>query len=449
MLRILLKKTWIPVMIMRIKTMNKILLPTLDVIKRNLFTPSDALVTQWVEQPETLSMETRQDLESSELAQQEKQSYLESKKWSSDNKETIIVEPVPNALSQLPDHIRKLIQRQCDAAKHTFSDLPHSGLIVLINEAIGPEGSLQLDMANPMVVLLNKPTTHKLVWEGWVVASETDYASYWDMLFDAEEDAPLDPLVGMVQVWNSVKVYLPSIEKTIGELIASRLELVRTLANEYHYGDKSIEDTQASELGVINLRKINHRYLLTGTPLSGEDDPRWQYQELYYEAANVIRIPAGMAEDVVGIPTIHTSSIDQPLPEKKSTLTTATIDTRIQYLPNTLRFVSKVQNAMGENDDQCDIIWQNTYRIIRTSEEIEGMSLYHFVIRLEKTANIPITFEYRENGEVHHKHTFTHDKPETNFPCDPQTNYELRVMDHASNASVLTVTDFEEKSNNQ
>jgi len=246
-----------------------------------------------------------------------------------------------------------------------------------------------------MVVLLNKPTAHKLIWSGWAIASETDYASCWDMVLDTEEDAPRDPLVGMEQVWNSVHIYLPSIEKKIGELSTPRLDLVRTLADEYLTGDTDIEDTLPSEAGVINLRKINNRYLLTGTPLSGEDDPRWYYQELYYEAANIVRIPAAMAEGRGIIPPIN-----QPLPSPSSPIT-STIDTRIKRLPNKIRFVPKVHYAMGDdgkqyNMDHYHMIWQDTYRLARSSEGMGDDLLYHFVILFEKATNTPITFEQKQ-----------------------------------------------------
>lgn len=318
---------------------------------------------------------------------------------------------------------------------------------MLIDEAIGLEGSLGLDIATPMTVILDKPTEHKLVWTGWVAASETDYASCWDMVLDAEEDVPLDPLVEMVQVWNSVKIYLPSIEKTIGELSTERFALVKTLANEYQYSETEtdIENTIPSEPGVINLRWIDDKQVLTGTPLSDEDDPRWYYQELYFEAANVIREPALLAilhEEQKVIPAIA----DQPLPKTTSSPTTATVNTKIKRLLNSLVFVPRVKQAMGDNHQQ-DILWQDTYRIIYNRQEEDGEVFLHFVIQLEKDIELehPVTFEYSENGVLNHHHLFSNDTRKTDFICDPDVDYELRVIDTYSNEElVLGNVDFEE-----
>jgi hypothetical protein len=100
----------------------------------------------------------------------------------------------------------------------------------------------------------------------------------------------------MVQVWNPVNVYLKSTDRVLAELRPERLQAVRALADEY----LTPEEPDASEArpGFVALRStLGGLPVLTGTPLSGEDDPRWRYQEIYHHAAEVVRLPARMSQE--------------------------------------------------------------------------------------------------------------------------------------------------------
>jgi hypothetical protein len=107
----------------------------------------------------------------------------------------------------------------------------------------------------------------------------------------------VDPIASVVQCWNSVLVYLKSTSLVIGQLSAETLAGVRALADDYAFGEET--DPTLSEPGQRRERSVGGHTVLTGTPLGAEEtDPRVQYQLLYHEAAEPLRI---CARDALGL----------------------------------------------------------------------------------------------------------------------------------------------------
>jgi hypothetical protein len=204
--------------------------------------------------------------------------------------------------AQVSPHIADMIRRRVAASGHSFSGVPTPGQILSIERVVGPDGDLGWDLARPLAVLIESHSVRENgsefrdVWYGWMVAPETDYATWWDFVLGAE-DEPFDPLAGVVQVWNPVYVYLKSTNpnRILAELRPARLQAVRALAEEYLTAAEP--DPDEARPGFVALREtLGGLPVLTGTPLSGPDDPRWRYQELYHEAAEAIRLPARLAQ---------------------------------------------------------------------------------------------------------------------------------------------------------
>lgn len=194
----------------------------------------------------------------------------------------------------VPDHIRELIQRRVDANSLSARRLPASGQIVRIEKIVTPRpGQLDAIMQVPLYVLLDVATEIPVIWHGWLVSAETDYASWWDFVLQ-EQDEPFDPEAAMVQLWNPVRLYLPMASRVVGSLTPTRLQSVRALAADFVAAPVP-SDVQpwpgrvASRITSTGLR------VTTGSPLAKANDERAKYQDCYFNAAEAIREPARFA----------------------------------------------------------------------------------------------------------------------------------------------------------
>lgn len=141
-------------------------------------------------------------------------------------------------------------------------------------------------------VLLDKRLPGGERWQGFMAASEADWAGAHDVLLEPT-DEPFEPLFGLIQAWNPVRLSpVPQqVARVQGEVSATRLAAIRAVHDEHVNGTPLAIDP---EPGHIALRSAGggHFTVLTGTPLAGEDDVRAPYQQLYREAA--ARLTAGV-----------------------------------------------------------------------------------------------------------------------------------------------------------
>ncbi len=190
---------------------------------------------------------------------------------------------------EMPAAIRDVIQRRVAAQAVVFALPPKQGQIVLIKRRTITDEEPDSEAQESFGVLLVRSGYESGVWEGLLVAPETDYATCWDLLLEPE-DEPFDPAAGMVQVWNPVQVQVPEDAVVLAELKPDRMETVQLLASEFAQGLPP-EKTR-SQPGWIGVRQVDGYSVLTGTPLGGESDPRRDYQRLYEQAAAMICVPA-------------------------------------------------------------------------------------------------------------------------------------------------------------
>ena len=261
------------------------LAPPLSVIEDALFDPSPALLQRWLEGDPSLSAERRAALEADPAAQAYATVWRQEPPAPCDQP--------PDFAVALPAHLAEQIEARVAANALNLAPEPRPGLILQIDSARIPSGPLDWDLARPLAVLLSEPAEHPSVWYGWLMSPETDYASYWDLLLE-EGDAPVDPSVAMVQVYNPVHIYCPAASRALGQLAPPRLAAVRTLAADFLLGDTtSLPETDP---GMLLQRTTSEGHLIvTGTPLGDEQDPRHAYQELYIAVADYIRAMAGQA----------------------------------------------------------------------------------------------------------------------------------------------------------
>ncbi len=132
-------------------------------------------------------------------------------------------------------------------------------------------------------VLLDR-CLHGELWQGWMAASEADWAGAFDVLLEPG-DEPFEPLFGLIQAWNVVTLQRsPQLcARVLGELSATRLAAIRAVADEC-----AAQTPLATppEPGRIALRTVGGVFsVLSGTPLAAREDPRADYQTLYRKAA--------------------------------------------------------------------------------------------------------------------------------------------------------------------
>ena len=194
----------------------------------------------------------------------------------------------------VPEPIRDLIRRRVAATRLATLPLPMPGQIVSVDRIVTPRpGQLDAVMMVPLYVLLDAPAAAPVVWHGWLVSAETDYAAWWDVVLQ-EQDAPFDPEAAMVQLANRVHLYLPMATRVVGRLSAARLQAVRSLAADFAVGETPA-DIPAWPGRVATRATSAGLRVTTGSPLGDARDARHRYQQLYLAAAEMVREPARLA----------------------------------------------------------------------------------------------------------------------------------------------------------
>ena len=131
-------------------------------------------------------------------------------------------------------------------------------------------------------VLLDRAVQGKQ-WTGWLAASESNWASSFDVLLEPCDD-PFEPMFGVIQAWNPVTVHWSHDlqARIVCEISAMRLAAIRTVALECAAG---LVVSTPVEPGRIALRTAGGAFsVLTGTPL-GSQDLRHDYQNAYRTVA--------------------------------------------------------------------------------------------------------------------------------------------------------------------
>ncbi len=165
----------------------------------------------------------------------------------------------------------ELAKRRAAVAARAFSIEWASGRLVLmtVNGAV-------------LGVLLDRVVQGKQ-WTGWLAASESNWASSFDVLLEPCDD-PFEPMFGVIQAWNPVTVHWSEDlqARIVCEISAIRLAAIRAVALECAAG---LMVPTPVEPGRIALRTAGGTFsVLTGTPL-GPQDLRHDYQNAYRTVA--------------------------------------------------------------------------------------------------------------------------------------------------------------------
>lgn len=270
------------------------LYPPIEAIEGTLFLPSDELMERWVNGDESLSEEIREALEADAVAREKSDALKDSTEFPADEEPTGDLESVaiePRVSPLLSEMIEKRV-----ATREKFAEVVdlEPGQIRLVDRAVGPDGvDLEWDMNQPLAVLLLRETEEPGIWYGWMMGRETDYAGYWDVLLE-EEDEPYDPFVSMVQLWNPVNIYVKSLGGTLGQLSKSRLATLASAFGDLLTG-KGPDPAFTRPGALVDRLTSTDARCLTGTPIGEDNDPRSHYQQLYFAAAGMVKDQAELA----------------------------------------------------------------------------------------------------------------------------------------------------------
>lgn len=174
------------------------------------------------------------------------------------------------AIPEMPSFLRHKIRQRVSSREGQFDTKPKPGQVWRF------DGTPQ--SCSPLCVLINRPEGNNL-WQGYIVAPETDYASDKDVLLEPK-DEPFDPLAGMVQTWNPITVDVRQGSRVLAQFGESRLNAIREITQG------QCENSGGARPGFIApLKTSSGATILAGTRITHPDDPRQRYQTLYRKAA--------------------------------------------------------------------------------------------------------------------------------------------------------------------
>ena len=385
------------------KATRRDLQPPLPELERSLFTPSDGLIHRWREGarlPPELAAALAADPEAG--ARREALQQAEQHPFAGADG---LPAPAPSARL-----LARFAAREA-ARRAVFSPVPTAGQILRVDEARGPAGPLGWDLPRPLAVLIAEPTETPQVWYGWLVTAETDYASYWDFLL-GPEDEPCDPIARLVQLWNPVHIYLPSISLVLAELKPERLAAVRALAAECAAAPEP-ESVQAQP-GVIITRQAGPYRIRTGTPLGDARDPRRRYQQLYYAYAAAIREPAALAAQATPL----LERIAHALRDWAAAVGAALHP----YVP--------VPEPMGKPPDAEAVRCYQLDHLIRLQLETDETNQL-LRLRLENLAGVALRIQLREDSELMHSAPLPAAGPPVELTANLARTVVLLIADEA------------------
>lgn len=314
----------------------------------------------------------------------------------------------------IPDAIKTLIKRRCETLKHDFTSSPHAGQIVLIDAQTlsqhisqqHPKSSHDFHLNDPLFVLLDSVENNGSQWKGWLVTQETDYAGHWDICLDPERDAPLDPLVGMVQIWNQVTLHTDFIGRVVGELKDERLADIETIAQRYQQYCQQHPNQQAEFTN---------------------DDPRHRYQALYQQAAHSL-------SDATKILALEKASSSET--EASLSLNQWLQPLFLQVDAMKRSIVPRVNYAMGDGKEKDnDLLLNKSLRIQASKKNLNNGKGYliKMSIRLENNEQ-NYSIEFFEDDNLEHYFELSVSEPTTHFLRNPKNEEsELVIRDKDDN----------------
>ena len=337
--------------------MKRALCPSLSQIEQRLFGLDPDLLHRVVTRDPTLPTSFRLSVE-------------QDPRWSAALQDVRSFKPQdqdtmpPAAPADLPPWLQDTLQRKAAVRSLTLPRQPSAGMLLEVTNIVTPPGVPLLDwqLNCPLYALIDEPSPdNDKVWLGWMVSPDADYASWWDVVLEAD-DSPLDPVCSVVQLWNPVKLYWPMAKRLCGHLSATRMQVLRACAAEMLFSNHEPEGTPCpGRIGLRSIETMPKASILCGSPLGGPDDPRHAYQEMYYNFSEALLEPARLA-------------CEQPNTVKHSALVTFWHQCMEwgQQLGHCVLPQEPLSLALGQEDDlACCILFDDTLRLTMCAEGVQ------------------------------------------------------------------------------
>lgn len=180
-------------------------------------------------------------------------------------------------IPSLPAALAELAQARSQLAQWSTTETWNSGDLVAVTSGRSVIHGVLLDHQ-----LTPQCAAGPRLWRGWLAVAEADWAGAYDVLLEPD-DEPFDPVAGVIQAWNPVRVCETAAPR-LGRLSAARLAAVRAVQDESAGRVASDLAHMPPRPGFIGLRSAGGFSVLTGTPLA-RTDLRRDYQSLYRDAA--------------------------------------------------------------------------------------------------------------------------------------------------------------------
>ena len=243
-------------------------------------------------------------------------------------------------LARLPQALRErlsgpLYRRQLDVLRATLAHRDQAPWLPSPSRPEGPfaRGELRIvegvDLndpesecryTEPVLVLLDRPVAQHpdepqsaaVVWQAWTLSPHAGFAGYWDVLLQGDN---VPAACAMVQVWNPVRLAESSLGRCRVRLSQEQLLDVEAVWSEFVSGvDEPDEPDGCMSAGI--RATIHHRQVVTGTPSTGPEDPRFLFQRFYalvreaLAAAADQALRAGMASAASGAAPQREAGVD-------------------------------------------------------------------------------------------------------------------------------------------
>lgn len=211
-------------------------------------------------------------------------------------------------LSGLPQPLRERLsgpryQRQLDVLRATLSDSAMVDQTPWLGAAAVSEGPFArgevrivegVDLndpecerryTEPVLVLLERtvaqhpdePPSSARVWLAWTVSPHAGFAGYWDSLL---QGSGVPACCAMVQVWNPVRVAESQLGRCSYRLSAEQMQDVEAVWLEFISGVEEPDESDGTMSAGIRST-VHDQQVVTGTPSTGADDPRFLFQRFY------------------------------------------------------------------------------------------------------------------------------------------------------------------------
>jgi hypothetical protein len=331
--------------------MKRALYPSLSQIEQRLFGLDPDLLHRVAIHDPTLPTSFRLSVE-----QDRSQALQEVKSCPVENLDT-----VTTVTAHLPPWLQDTLQRKAAVRTLNLPRQPSAGLLLEVTHIVTPPGAPLLDwqLNSPLYAVLDEPSPENdLVWLGWMVSPDADYAGWWDVVLDAD-DSLIDPACAVVQLWNPVKLYWPMAQRLCGQLSATKMQVLRACAEEMLFSNQEPEGVPCpGRIGLRSVETMPGVSILCGSPLGGKDDPRHTYQEMYHTIGEALLEPARLA-------------CEQPERVKQSALATFWQQCMEwgQQLGHCVLPQEPLSLALGKDDElACCLLFDGTLRLTMRQE---------------------------------------------------------------------------------